>query len=305
MGNYEILSRSERAPASNAAVAVGNFDGVHRGHAAMLAQLVGLAQQLPDGKLRTHAVTFDPHPGVVLGRGAPPVLTTLDRRTELVHALGVDELSVCPFDAELATWSPRRFVEDLLVGAMGAKLVVVGENFRFGAKRAGDFTLLRSLGAELGFRAEPATLSGDEKGPWSSSRVRDAIRLGDVEEAARVLGRPHSFEGTVMRGAQRGRTIGFPTANLAEIIEMTPKRGVYVVDVTSIGRGVMNIGVRPTVAGEHETCEVFVLDWSGDLYGKRIRVELLARIRDERKFASLDELKAQIAKDAEAARDRR
>lgn len=295
--NFTILSRTARAPAGSAAVAVGNFDGVHRGHAAMLQQLVGLAQN----KLRTHAMTFDPHPGMVLGRGAPPVLTTLDRRTELVRALGVDELVVCPFDPELATWPPRKFVEELLVGALGAKLVVVGENFRFGSKRAGDFALLRSLGDELGFRAEPAALAGDEKGPWSSSRARDAIRSGDIAEATRVLGRPHSFEGTVVRGAQRGRTIGFPTANLAEIIEMLPKRGVYAVDVIGMGRAVMNLGVRPTVSGESETCEVHVLDFSGDLYGKRIRVELLAHIRDEQKFGSLDELKTQIAKDVSVA----
>jgi riboflavin kinase/FMN adenylyltransferase len=268
----------------------------------MLDLLVRSAAPL---RLRSHAVTFDPHPGMVLGRGAPPLLTSLDRRADLVHSLGVDDLSVCPFDADLASWPPRRFVEELLVGALGAKLVVVGTNFRFGAQRAGDFALLQSLGLELGFHAEPAPLAGDDQGPWSSSRARDAIRAGDVVEAAHVLGRPHSFEGTVVRGAQRGRTIGFPTANLAEIIEMIPKRGVYAVDVVGIGRGVMNIGVRPTVSGESETCEVFVLDWSGDLYGKRIRVELLSRIRDEKKFASLDELKAQIAKDADATRAHR
>ena len=279
----------------------------------MLELLVVRAREL---SLRSHAVTFDPHPGVVLGRGSPPLLTTLDRRAELVQALGVDDLSVCPFDADLASWAPRRFVEELLVGALGARLVVVGENFRFGAQRAGDFALLRALGAELGFDAEPAPLAGDDKGPFSSSRARDAIGAGDVEEATRVLGRPHAFTGTVVRGAQRGRTIGFPTANLAEIVEMVPARGVYAVEVDGItrapasvsrssSRGVMNIGIRPTVAGELETCEVFVLDWSGDLYGRRIRVDVLARIRAERKFASLDELKAQIAKDVEAARAHR
>lgn len=265
----------------------------------MLELLVSRAREL---SLRSHAVTFDPHPGMVLGRGMPPLLTTLDRRAELVEALGVDDLSVCPFDADLASWPPRRFVEELVVGNLGARLVVVGENFRFGAQRAGDFALLRSLGLELGFDAEPAPLAGDDKGPFSSSRARDAIRTGDVEEAARVLGRPHAFTGTVVRGAQRGRTIGFPTANLAEIVEIVPPRGVYAVEIVGIGRGVMNIGVRPTVAGEAETCEVFILDWSGDLYGRRISVSLLARLREERKFTTLDELKAQIAKDVDAAR---
>jgi riboflavin kinase/FMN adenylyltransferase len=276
----------------------------------MLELLVVLAKEhtpSPDRQpraLHTHAVTFDPHPGVVLGRGSPPLLTTLDRRAELVRALGVDDLSVCPFDADLATWSPRRFVEELLVGELGVRLVVVGEDFRFGAQRAGDFALLKSLGGELGFEAVPAPLAGDANGPFSSSRARDAIRAGDMAEATRVLGRPHAFTGTVVRGAQRGRTIGFPTANLEEIPEMVPPRGVYAVDVTtgSPTRGVMNIGVRPTVSGESETREVHLLDWSGDLYGRRITVDVLERIRDEKKFGSLDELKAQIEKDASAAR---
>jgi riboflavin kinase/FMN adenylyltransferase len=273
----------------------------------MLELLVALAkergQSLPSGRaLHTHAVTFDPHPGVVLGRGSPPLLTTLDRRADLVRALGVGDLSVCPFDADLATWSPRRFVEELLVGELGVRLVVVGENFRFGAQRAGDFALLKSLGGELDFEAVPAPLAGDGNGPFSSSRARDAIRVGDMAEATNVLGRPHAFTGTVVRGAQRGRTIGFPTANLEEIPEMVPPRGVYAVDVDELGRGVMNIGVRPTVSGESETREVHVLDWSGDLYGRRITVHVLEHIRDEKKFGSLDELKAQIQKDANAAR---
>lgn len=252
--------------------------------------------------LHTRAVTFDPHPGVVLGRGSPPLLTTLDRRADLVKALGVEGLAVCPFDAQLATWSPERFVKDLLVGALGARLVVVGENFRFGAQRAGDYGLLQALGAELGFDTAPAPLAGDERGPFSSSRARDAIRAGDMAEATRVLGRPHAFTGTIVKGAQRGRTIGFPTANLAEIPEMVPARGVYSVEVDGLGRGVMNVGVRPTVSGESETREVHVLDWNGDLYGRRITVHVLAHIRDEKKFGSLDELKSQIEKDVSVAR---
>lgn len=294
---YAVLSRSARASASSA-VAVGNFDGVHRGHAALLGALVRRAEVLG---LPARAVTFDPHPGVVLGRGAPPRLTTLERRAELVRALGA-ELVVCPFDAELSSWPPRRFAEELLARALGARAVVVGEDFRFGAGRAGDFALLASLGAELGFAAEAAPIAGDAGGPFSSSRVREALAAGDAGEAARVLGRPHSFEGTVARGDARGRALGFPTANLEDVVEVVPARGVYAVRVVGLGHGVMNVGVRPTVSGERETREVHVLDFDGDLYGRRLRVEVVARLREERRFGSVDELRAQIARDVEAAR---
>src|SRR5262249_224232 len=158
------------------------------------------------------------------------------------------------------TWTPDRFVRDLVVGAIGAKLVVVGQNFRFGAQRAGDFALLQTLGTELDFEAIPAPLAGDDTGPFSSSRARAPIRPRDMIEAMNVLGRPHAFTGTVVRGAQRGRTIGFPTANLDEVLEMLPPRGVYAVSVHGYGPGVMNIGKRPTVGGEMETREVFLLE---------------------------------------------
>lgn len=295
-----FVAQNERAPARSSAVAVGNFDGVHRGHQAMLALLregAGVAEIA-----RTVALTFDPHPGEVLGRGSPPVLTALDRRAELVRSLGIGELAVCAFDAELATFTPERFARELLVGALGAAIVVVGENFRFGAQRAGDVATLRALGDELGFRAVAAPLAGDAEGPFSSSRARDAVRAGDMRAAERVLGRPHSFEGTVARGAQRGRTIGFPTANLEEIVELVPPRGVYAVRALGYGDGVMNIGVRPTVMGDRETREVHIFESPGDLYGRRVRVEVVERIRDERKFASLEELETQIARDADAAR---
>lgn len=298
------------APASAprpAAIALGNFDGVHLGHRAILAQTVEVARRLGVAPV---VLSFDPHPAEVVGRGRPPVLTTIERRAELALAEGVDAFDLCTFDAELASWSPERFAEELLSRAMHARAVIVGENFRFGAKRAGDFSTLRALGATLGFEAVPAVLAGDDKGPWSSTRAREAIAAGDVAEAARVLGRPHELNGVVVEGDRRGRTLGFPTANLGDVAEVPPPRGVYAVRVSLVedeerplAGGVMNLGVRPTVAGAvGETREVHLLDWSGDLYGRTLRVRLVARLREERRFPSLDALRAQIATDVAAAR---
>jgi riboflavin kinase/FMN adenylyltransferase len=225
--------------------------------------------------------------------------------------LGVERVWVRTFDAAFAAWSPERFARDLVAGALHAQAVVVGQNFRFGAKRAGDLALLRNLGQELGIEVRVHTIASDAGGRYSSSRARDAILAGQVDEAAAVLGRPHSLSGIVVRGDQRGRTIGFPTANIAPVPEMLPKDGVYAVRVAKIvpggpaealGGGVTNIGVRPTVGGGARTVETFVLDHSGELYGAALRVELVARLRGETKFPGLDALKAQIARDVEEAK---
>jgi len=167
-------------------------------------------------------LTFDPHPAVALGRTPPPILTTLPRKAELLHRLGIDDVLVKTFDAEFATWSPERFVSDLLVGQLKAKLVVVGTNFRFGHKRAGDLAALEKFGETGGFSVRAFDLRGDEKGRFSSTRARDAIARGDVDEANDVLGRPHAFSGVVAEGDRRGRTIGFPTANVEQVAEVVP-----------------------------------------------------------------------------------
>jgi len=196
-----------------------------------------------------------------------------------------------------------------------ARVVVVGQNFRFGAKRAGDLGALRAMGQELGFEVYVHAIASDERGPYSSTRAREAIDAGDLDEAARVLGRAHELSGPVVRGDQRGRTLGFPTANVHPVAEMLPPDGVYATRVELIGDdgiagrvgsggGVTNIGVRPTVGGAHRTVETFVFDYTGDLYGSRLRLHLVARLRGEKRFASLDELKAQIAADAAAARQK-
>lgn len=291
-------------------VVIGNFDGVHKGHQAVLRQARALAAV--DGS-RCIVLTFDPHPSEVLGRGSKPRITTMPRRIELLRANGADDVVVEPFTTELAAWAPERFARELLAGRLGARAVVVGTNFRFGHNRAGDFDTLKALGAQHGFEAVAAAMTGDAEGPFSSTRVRTALAAGDVALATELLGRPHSLGGIVVEGDQRGRTIGFPTANLDGVEEMLPAYGVYAIRIdlgpaqTAGGArashdGVANIGMRPTVGGASLRIEAHVFDFAGDLYGAPIRIGLVERLRGEQKFAGIDELRAQIAKDADAAR---
>lgn len=280
------------------AIIIGNLDGVHRGHQAVLKQ----ARAIADAKnLSTLVLTFDPHPNDVLRGWTPPRLATLERRVELLRRHGADQVVVEPFTSELAGFSPDRFAKELLAERLDARTVVVGENFRFGARRAGDLDALRRFGEKLGFDLEVAEVMGDDRGPYSSSRVRDAVLRGDLDEATHLLGRRHSLSGFVEQGDQRGRTIGFPTANIGGVTEVLPPHGVYAV-FAGERPGVMNLGVRPTVDGKTLRLEVHLFDFDGDLYGAPMRVHLVKRIREEKKFAGLDELKAQIALDAEAAR---
>jgi riboflavin kinase/FMN adenylyltransferase len=304
---------ARQPPAGPCVLVVGNFDGVHLGHQSVLREAVadGLRLGLPP-----RVLTFEPHPAAVVGQGAPPLLTTLERRVELMEALGVDRVYVRRFDAEFASWAPERFARELVAGTLLARLVVVGQNFRFGSKRAGDLTLLRALGAELGFEARVHAIAADPHGPFSSTRAREAIGSSDLDEVARVLGRPHALSGPVVHGDELGRTLGFPTANIEPVAEMLPADGIYAVRVEArtagaegsfgkVGGGALSIGVRPTIReGNRRTVEVYVLDFTGNLYGAELRVELIARLREERKFASLDELKAQMARDVELARVR-
>lgn len=299
-------------------VAIGNFDGVHRGHQAVLE---GAAIDASARGLEPVVLTFDPHPAAIIGRGAPAVLTPPPRKIELIERAqpGV-RVVVRPFDREFAAQSPEAFAERVLVGELSAKLVIVGKNFRFGRARAGDFDVLSSLGRSLGFETRSHALVGDARGTFSSTRVREAIAAGDLVAAREVLGRPHAISGVVARGDQRGRTIGFPTANLADVTEALPPYGVYAVVVdrlvavdrsravpaqgAALASGVANIGVRPTVKeGASPSIEIHLFDFDGDLYGAELRVHLLARLRGEQRFAGLDALKAQIAKDAAEARE--
>jgi riboflavin kinase/FMN adenylyltransferase len=254
------------------------------------------------------ALTFDPHPLQVMAQDrAPPLLTTPERRVELLRAAGADEVIVQPFDAAFARLTPEQFVEDVLIRRLGARGVAVGGDFRFGAQRAGDVACLQRLLAEHGAEAvivPPVTLEGQVV---SSSQVRAALARGEVELAARMLSRVHDVTRTVIEGQKRGRTLGFPTANLALSGVMLPADGVYAVVARvpdSEGRrlaGVANLGVRPTL-GAGRSLEVHLLDFAGDLYGKSLRVGFVARLRGEQKFPSLDALRAQIAQDVAAGR---
>lgn len=299
------------SPARDALVVIGNFDGVHRGHQAVLrdgareAQRRGLVPRL---------LSFVPHPAEVLGRRAPPTLTTLVRKRELVARVAPDlELLAHPFDRAFAAQSPSAFAEHVLRAALGARVVVVGRNFRFGKGRAGDFTELSRLGAELGFETRAHELVGDVSGPWSSTRAREALARGELDTVAAVLGRPHMVSGRVVQGDQRGRTIGFPTCNLAEIEEALPPFGVYAVAVDQVREdgaarrlalGIANLGVRPTVkdAGAAPSLEVHLFDWAGDVYGALLRVHFIGYVRVERRFDGLAALTHQIGEDVAVAR---
>jgi riboflavin kinase/FMN adenylyltransferase len=290
-------------------VAIGNFDGVHRGHQAILAQARGEAHA---DDLAVCALTFHPHPADVLGRGAPPKLTSLERRVELLARAGADRVVVRRFDRDFAAWSPDRFARDLLAARLQARLVLVGEDFRFGANRAGDRAKLEALGAELGFGVRVCEFATDDRGAFSSTRARAALLAGDLAAAAAVLGRRHAITGVVAHGAKLGRALGFPTANLADVPEMLPPDGIYAVladtvtadgKATSLAAGALSIGLRPTIEGAvGRTVEVFLIDFARDLYGQTLRLHLVARLREERKYPSLDELKAQIARDVDDAR---
>jgi riboflavin kinase/FMN adenylyltransferase len=292
---------------------IGNFDGVHRGHQAVLEDA---AKDAKARGLDLLILTFHPHPAKVLRRTEPPVLTILPRKLELIERVVPGAgVAVETFDLAWAAQSPEAFAERILVGRFGARVVVVGKNFRFGKDRAGDFDDLTRLGERLGFETRSHPMVGDERGAWSSSRVREAIGRGDVEEAARMLGRPHMMSGVVEEGDKRGRTIGFPTCNLPRVPQALPANGVYAVLVDKVGeggkasalaRGVANIGVRPTVkeAEARPLVEAHLFDYAGDLYGSELRVHLVARLREEKRFGGLAELQDQIGKDARAARER-
>jgi riboflavin kinase / FMN adenylyltransferase len=288
-------------------VAIGNFDGVHLGHRAVIEAALTEAQ---GSNLRPLVLTFDPHPAQVLGRGVRPPLTVLERKVELIERLGGElRVVVEPFTLELSQLTPAQFARDFVVGLLGAKVVIVGENFRFGHERAGDLATLVALGQELGFQAHASSLSGDAAGPYSSTRARAALAAGDLSGVLNVLGRPHSLSGTVVLGNQRGRTIGVPTANLGGVAEALPPYGVYAVLVDrvvngvprALGAGVANIGLRPTLNAGFSV-EAHLFDFDADVYGSALRLHLVEHLREERKFSGLDELKAQIASDIVAAR---
>ncbi len=286
-----VLRSAHEAVPAERAVAIGTFDGVHRGHRALVREAVGAG-------LRSAVVTFDPHPRSVLGYDVQ-LLAPLERRLELLREIGPDDVLVLEFTPELARLSADEFVEAVL-RPLGTRIVVAGEGFRFGAGRRGDLALLAALGLDV--RRVPLL------GGFSSSRIRELLRAGAVAEAAAVLGRPPEIEGTVVTGDQRGGTHGFPTANLAVPPHLlVPAHGIYagraLVGGSDAGyRAAVSIGVNPHYGGVERRIEAFLLDFDGDLYGQRLRIELWERLRDERAFSSEEELVGQIQRDVEAAR---
>jgi riboflavin kinase/FMN adenylyltransferase len=280
-----VAHRPEELLADECVAAIGSFDGVHRGHRRVLetARAAGTPVTV---------VTFWPHPRLVLGNRVD-LLSTLERRIELLEEAGVDEVLIVEFTPELAAREPAEFAESVL-RQIGAKVIVVGETFRFGRAAAGDPALLRDLGFDV---RTVATLEG-----VSSTNVRNLLREGDVESAARLLGRPPELEGTVVLGDQRGGTLGYPTANLSVPADLlVPAYGIYA--GAALGpRAAISIGVNPHYGGDERRIEPYLLDFEGDLYGRRLVVELWRRLRDERAFSTEAELVAQITRDVEETR---
>lgn len=304
---------------AEAVITIGNFDGMHQGHQALLRQLRAEAQSRG---LHAAVLTFTPHPREFFARKAggagatiPARLHTLREKLEALAAAGIDETRVCRFDDAFANLSPEDFVRKVLVEAMRAKHVIIGDDFRFGARRAGDFALLESLGERYGFTVsslDSQCLDGERV---SSSQVRAALGAGDLQRAEWLLGYPYAMEGRVVHGRQLGRTIGVPTANVQIRHDPLPLRGVFVVDVAldetrdavpQANRryaGVANLGYRPTLGGDtRPLLEVHLFDYEGDLYGAHLDVRFLAKLRDEMTFTDFNALTTQIQQDLQQAR---
>lgn len=288
-------------------VIVGNFDGVHRGHRLVIDQ----ARSLAAGALPVVAVTFDPHPmRVLLPERAPRRLTTMNQRCELLLEAGVDHVLVLGFDRELASWSPEQFVRRVLVDALEAQLVVVGENFRFGSKAAGTTATLAELGKLHGFETVALALAGAAH-PWSSSLVRQALAEGDVAEAARALGRDHAVLGVVVEGDKRGRALGFPTANVpTDGVTAVPLDGVYAGWLRRLDEpggialpAAISVGTNPTFDGVQHRVESYVLDRTDlELYEVLVEVSFVERLRGQERYESVGALVAQMHLDVDKAR---
>lgn len=284
---------------------LGVFDGLHLGHQAIMAKVVERAAAI--GAMAT-AVTFDPHPRAVLHpESAPPLLQTLDQRLANFKVLGIEQVIVVKFTRQFASQPAEDFLRDVVHDRLHAREVYLGKGFAFGKGRSGNIELLRNMSAELGFTADEVHEVQIRGMRVSSSRIRELLAEGRVNLARRMLGRPYGVEGVVVQGDRRGHTVGFPTANLKARNRVIPKFGVYAT-ATLIGgkwrRSITNIGVRPTFGNDVEaSVETYVLDFEGDLYGNALRVRFLHRIRDERKFSGIEELKAQIIRDTGRARN--
>jgi riboflavin kinase / FMN adenylyltransferase len=299
-----IFRGFSRPVAGPTALAIGNFDGVHRGHGALLGRLVELARQY---SLPPTILTFEPHPREFFApASAPARLTTFREKIELLAEAGVEQAMICRFNAEFAALTAEQFVERVLVRGLQVEHLIVGDDFRFGKGRLGDFAMLQAAGSQFGFTVEAmgsVTVDGERA---SSSGVRAALAAGDMAHAARLLGRPYIIDGQVAHGEKIGRQLGFATANIRIKHNPLPMAGVFAVQVSGLGEqplpGVANLGVRPTVGGTRPLLEVHLFDFDRDIYGKHISVRFVHKLRNEQRFPNFDALKAQIAADAAAAR---
>ena len=293
-------------------VTIGNFDGIHLGHQAILRTVVSRARALSGEAV---VYTFEPHPRKVLRpESAPALLTTLEQKLELIEAAGADAIVLEPFDLEFAKTPPDVFVRECLHHRLRPVEVYVGYDFHFGRDREGSMRLLTELGPKLGFAVTIIPEVEIEGGDVNSTRIRQLLAEGQCEAAARMLGRPYSVRGMVVRGDERGRTIGFPTANLAPENEVLPAAGVYTGTLRLLDDGdppgesrlrvVVNVGMRPTFSGRELRVEAHAIDWSGDLYSRRVELSFGTRLRGERRFESVDALRAQIAADVDEGRRR-
>ncbi len=305
----ELIEELEkiRKPYKNAVITIGNFDGVHKGHQALFYEVIEKADSIGGTSV---AMTFEPHPIRVLKQnGNPPLITLYEQKVELISRTGLDVLICVPFTREFAAITAKEFVEDILVRRIGMKAIVVGKDYTFGKNREGNLDLLNTYSKRLGFEVivpqwikMPNTISDR----ISSTRIRDLVMEGKVAEAQKLLGRYYQIRGIVAIGRNRGgKLLGFPTANINLQDELCPKMGVYAVTVEcqdKLCKGVANIGYSPTFEDHVFTVEVHILDFNENVYGQKIRVNFVRRIRDEIKFSSISELSEQIKKDIKKAR---
>jgi riboflavin kinase/FMN adenylyltransferase len=302
----QVVYGHHNAPAwDGAAIAIGNFDGVHLGHRALITRARQLAAA--NGAL-TVVLTFDPHPSALLAPArAPLMLTSIERRIELLAEAGVDAVVVEPFTRELAGVAPNAFVDDVVIFALRARAIIVGYDFSYGQGRTGTVDALRAHGVNAGIEVAvvpPVTVDGEV---CASTKVRSHLRAGELGRAERMLGRPWDVDGVVVHGAERGRAIGVPTANIDPEVELAIAPGIYAVTLSVDGGPAMpavaSLGTNPTfVDAGRLVLEVHVLDWNGEIYDRRVRTTFVARLRDELKFDSVDALVAQIQRDIAAAR---
>lgn len=298
-GLYNLRARHRGCVAT-----IGNFDGVHRGHQHMITAVRAAAIRVG---LPAAVITFEPTPREFFeGDAAPARLTRLREKLEALASYGVDRVLVLRFDRRVQAMGATEFVEQLLVDGLGVRHMVVGHDFHFARRREGNLALLQEAGTRHGFTVEEVGRYMDEGERVSSSLVRDALGRGDLERARKLLGRPYRMAGRVRRGAQLGRTLGFPTANLALHRKVVPLWGVFAVRVSGAGLAdhpaVVSLGTRPTINGTEPLLEVHVFDFDGDLYGRYLDVDFILRLRDERRFETIDALVAQMHRDAAAAR---